>query len=598
MKKSILSLAFLAGLLMSHAAGAQQREPIRYRLRFPAPQTHYLEVDASIPTDGESQVDLMMPVWTPGSYLVREFARNVESLAATDEAGMALHVEKTRKNRWRVSAEHARIIDLHYRVYGREMSVRTNWIDDRFAQLNGAATFITRLESRDRPYEVRLELPARWSMSLSGMLSSEPNVYRADDYDMLVDSPIVAGNPQVYEFSAGGKPHLLVDLGEDGMWDGARAVQDLARVVRKTIELWTVVPYDRFLFLNVIGGSRGGLEHRNSTVIHTSRMSTRTPAAYHDWLSLASHEFMHPWNVKRLRPAELGPFDYENEVYTRSLWFAEGVSDYYGDLQLGRAGLSSVPDYLQDLSSAIRSLQTNPGRLVMPVETASFDAWIKYYRPNENADNDSVSYYVKGALIGFLLDAKLRHLTAGAKTLDDFMRLMYQRYSGPRGFTPQDLRSTALDLVGQPAHYELQSWFEKVLETTDELDYTEALEWFGLEFGKRSESKVPYLGISTSSEGGRTIITRVTRDTAAFTAGLDVDDEILAINNARLSAGELANRLRQFRPGDKVTITISRRDDIQRLDVTLGTAPAESWTLEVKSNATSEQSRHLQAWLQ
>ncbi len=443
MSKAIVSSLFVAVVLSASDAGAQQREAIRYRLRFPAPQTHYVEVDASIPADGESQVDLMMAVWTPGSYLVREFSRNVESLTAADEGGATLPIEKTRKNRWRVSAGRSRVIALHYRVYSRELSVRTNWIDDRFAQLNGAATFITRLNGRNREHEVRLELPPGWTKSLSGMTSPEPNVYRADDFDTLVDSPIVAGNLQVYEFSAGGKAHYLVDVGEDGVWDGARAVRDLAAVVQKTIALWTVVPYDRFFFFNIIGASSGGgLEHKNSTVIHTSRLSTRTPAAYHRWLAAASHEFMHPWNVKRLRPVELGPFDYENEVYTKSLWFSEGVSDYYADLQLRRAGLSTVDDYLQDLSVSIGGLQSNPGRLVMSLETASFDAWIKYYRQNENSPNDSVSYYVKGAVVGFLLDAKIRHLTGGVKTLDDFMRLMYQRFSGDRGFTPQDWRST------------------------------------------------------------------------------------------------------------------------------------------------------------
>jgi len=597
-KSASVALVALGLLLCSYAAGAQSRAPVRYRLRVPAPQSHYVEVDASIPTDGEPQVDLMMPVWTPGSYLVREFSRNVEALAANDEEGVPLHVEKTRKNRWQVAAGKAHTLMLHYRVYCREMSYRTNWIEDEFAQLNGAATFISRLTARDRPYEVRVELPPAWSTSVSSMSSIGPNAYRAADYDTLIDSPIIAGNPRVYEFSAGGKPHYLVDIGEDSGWDGARAVQDLAKVVQKTVELWRVVPYERFLFFNVIGApARGGLEHKNSTLMHTPRLSMRTPSVYYSWLNLASHEFMHPWNVKRLRPAELGPFDYENEVYTRSLWFAEGVSDYYADLQLRRADLSTVPDYLQELSATIGSLQGNPGRLVMPLETASFDAWIKYYRPNENSINDSVSYYTKGAVVGFLADAKIRRLTNGTKTLDDFMRLMYQRFSGPRGFTPQDLRTTAVDVVGQQARPDIQRWFERVLETTDELDYKEALDWFGLAFANRPPSTSPYLGIATSSEGGRTTIARVVRDTPAFRAGLDAGDEITAINDVPLKAGDLSTRLAEFQPGDKVTMTVSRRNAARQLDVTLGSAPRDSWSLTVRSDATREQRQHLEQWL-
>ena len=231
-------LVLCLSLLWSLPVAAQQLDPIRYTLSFPAPQTHYVEVEASIPTDGQPQVDLMMPVWTPGSYLVREYSRHVEGLTAKDAAnGVSLPVEKTRKNRWRVSANRARTIALRYRVYGREMSVRTNWIDDQFALLNGAPTFITRLESRDRPYEIRLQLPAAWSKSFSGMANPEPNVYRAPDYDTLVDSPIVAGTPAVYEFTAGEKPHYLVDVGEAGVWDGARAARDLAKITQKTIDL-------------------------------------------------------------------------------------------------------------------------------------------------------------------------------------------------------------------------------------------------------------------------------------------------------------------------------------------------------------------------
>ena len=207
---------------------AQQLAPIRYTLSFPAAHTHYVDVEASIPTDGQRQVDLMMPVWTPGSYLVREYSRNVESLTARDAGGGSLPLEKTRKNRWRVAATGGSIT-LRYRVYAHEMSVRANWVDDEFALLNGAATYITRLDGRDRPYEIDVRLPAAWSRSVSGMTSPSPNTYRSPDYDTLVDSPIVAGNPAMYPFTVAGKPHYLVDVAERGVWDGAKAVKDLEK---------------------------------------------------------------------------------------------------------------------------------------------------------------------------------------------------------------------------------------------------------------------------------------------------------------------------------------------------------------------------------
>ena len=403
---------------------AQTLEPIRYTVSFPAPHTHYLEVEASYPTEGRPSIDLMMAVWTPGSYLIREYERHVEALTAADPARAPLAVEKTRKNRWRVTTNGARTVWVRYRVYAHEMTVRTNWVDDEFAMINGAPTFITLLESPSRrAHDVRLVLPRAWTKSFSGMTPGlGENTYVAPDYDTLVDSPIVAGSPSVYEFSVRGKPHYLVNFRERGVWNGPQAAADLARIAEAAARFWGDVPFDRFYFLNVIGSAANGLEHRNSTLMNIPLDATRSREGYLEWLNLASHEYFHAWNVKRLRPAELGPFDYENEVYTRSLWFVEGVTDYYADLFLVRAGVASREEYLDALSAQVRSLQTTPGRLEQSVEAASYDAWIKYYRPDENTPNTAISYYVKGAVIGFLLDAHIRRLTDGAKSLDDVMR--------------------------------------------------------------------------------------------------------------------------------------------------------------------------------
>jgi predicted metalloprotease with PDZ domain len=332
-------------------------------------------------------------------------------------------------------------------------------------------------------------------------------------------------------------------------------------------------------------------------VLNTDRMSTRTRAAYLGWLSLASHEYFHTWNVKRLRPIELGPFDYENEVYTKGLWFAEGVTDYYADLMVRRAGISTRDEYLSDLSAQISGLQNTPGRLTQAVESASYDAWIKYYRPDENSVNTSISYYVKGAVIGFLLDARIRRATDATKSLDDLMRLLYQRYSGARGFTPQDLRASALEVVGAKGRDDLQRWMVKALETTEELDYAEALEWLGLRFRQSSESKRAWLGLNTRVDNGRTLVSQVRRGTPGMDAGFNVDDEILAIGDVRVPAGQLDGRIGQFQPGDRISVLISRRDLTRRLDVTLGVEPAQRWTLELKEDISDAQRTRLGAWL-
>jgi predicted metalloprotease with PDZ domain len=262
---------------------AQQLEPVRYLLRMPAPATHYIEVQATYPTSRQAAaVDLMMPVWTPGSYLVREFARHVEQLQARDPSGRFLQVEKSRKNRWRVRTDGAPVVVLTYRVYAHEQQARTNWVEDSFALINGAPTYITLVEQARRPHEVTLELPKAWARSLTALPPApdgRPNHYRAPDFDTLVDSPILAGNPAVYEFTVDGVRHALVNVGEGGVWDGPRSVRDVERIVRAARELWGSLPYQRYLFFNLLTDTYDGIEHKGSTVLFADRWSTRTESS-------------------------------------------------------------------------------------------------------------------------------------------------------------------------------------------------------------------------------------------------------------------------------------------------------------------------------
>ena len=594
-------LIVVACLLLTVAAGpvlAQSAEPIIYTLRFPAPHTHYVTVEASVPTGGRSHVELMMAVWTPGSYLVREFARHVEAVTAQTSLGEPLAVEKSRKNRWRISTGGADRIVVSYQVYGREMSVRTNWIEADFAILNGAPTFLTLADDDSaRPHDVTLELPTGWSRSLTGLTPRTdrgPHTYRAADFDTLVDSPIVAGTPAVYEFSVDGTPHLLVNVGESGVWHGPQSAQDVEKITREIYRMWGVMPYDRYLFLNMITEAGGGLEHRNSALLMSSRWATSSGRSYLRWLGLVSHELFHAWNVKRLRPIELGPFDYENETHTESLWVVEGLTSYYGDLGVHRAGLSTVEQYLGALSRQIRGLQTTPGREVQPVALASYDAWIKYYRGDENSPNSSVSYYTKGAVIGFLLDMRVRAATEGTKTLDDVMRLAYTRFSEERGFTPEEFRATAQEVAGA----DLSEWFTRALDTTEELDYTESLDWLGLEFANQpQDEELGWVGLATRTSNGRLLVSQVRRDTPAHDAGFNVDDEILAIGDHRVLANQWNERIALTPPNSEISVMISRRGALRRLSVVVGARPADQWDLQPMEEASLAQERHREAWL-
>jgi predicted metalloprotease with PDZ domain len=606
----VLALAFAGAGLQ----GASMPEPISYLLRFPAPQTHYVEVEARIPTGGRAEVELMMAVWTPGSYLVREYARNVEDVSAataTGATGEPLAVAKTVKNRWRIATRQAPTVVVRYRVYCREMSVRTNFVDSGFALLNGAATFLVLADDERRPYDVRLELPPAWKVSASPLPrhpsgtadgDTGAHAYHADDYDTLVDSPLYAGNARIYPFEVAGRIHLLVNEGEGDVWDGPRSAVDAEKIVRQQVDFWGAAPYPRYVIFNFLTDSGGGLEHKDACTLMSSRWRCRTREGYLDWLGLVSHELFHAWNGKRLRPRELGPFDYEHETYTRSLWVVEGITSYYGDLMVRRAGFTTRKEYLKGLSKAIESVQSTPGRGVQSLAESSFDAWIKLYRRDENTANSSVSYYTKGELAAFLLDARIRRVTGGKRSLDDALRLAYQRFSGERGYLQEEFRKVLEEVAG----VDLGPWLARSVEGTQELDYMEALEWYGLRFAPEAEKKeggeppelpAAWLGMDAEVQAGRLTVTGVKRGTPAYEAGINVGDEILAIGDDRVPPEGLDGRLKFYRPGEKASLLVARRDRLTRLPVTFGKKPAPRWTLEILPKATAEQQAHLAAWL-
>jgi len=567
---------FAGFLLFVWLGAAGTPAAISYTVRIPAPQTHYVEVEAAVPTGGQPHVELMMAVWTP--YVIREYAKNLEAVTARTADGRALVIEKSRKNRWRVETGGADPVMVSYRVYCHVMGVQDNWVDDEFALLNGAPTFLTLADGVARPHDVRIVLPPEWKTTATGMppAPGDSNHYRAPDYETLVDSPIVAGNPAVHEFIVEAKPHYLVDVGEDGVFDGGRAAGDLARIVREDARMWGGLPYDRYLFLNLLTGGGGGMEHSNSTALMSDRWSTRSRRNYLRWLDLASHEFFHAWNVKRLRPAELTPGEYETEPYTTSLGIAEGFTSYYGPLMVRRAGLSTEDELLAVLSREIRELQTTPGRLVESLSLSSFDTWIKFYRPDENSVNTAISYYTKGAVAGFLLDARVRTATQGAKTLDDVMRVALARNPVGGGYTPAAFRAAASEAAGT----DLSGWFARVFDSTAELDYREALDWFGLRFGRESQSQQAWLGAETKVEDGRLVVTHIPRGTPAYEAGLDTGDEIVGFGDFRVRAADWERQLANYQPGDRLALLVARRGRLARIGVTLGREPAMAWTLE------------------
>ena len=472
--------ATATSLAVAPVARSQQLPPIQYTVSMPEPETHLVHVQARIPTGAKPYVDLMMAVWSPGYYVQEDYATHVQRISAETSNGRTLAVEQPQPNRWRVRTDGASAITLSYTLVCDHRSVTGDWVDTTMAILNGPATYITLAEHVKRRHDVALELPSRWKQSATSLAAasdSVPNHYEASSYDELADSPIIAGNISFHEFEVAGAKHYLADIGEiPPQWDGALAAQNLKKFVTADSSFWGFLPFRKYVFLNVFRRGAGGLEHLNSTLLTSSPKSAG--GGDMRWLQYVSHEYFHAFNVKRLRPVQLGPFDYEHPPKTPSLWISEGLTTYYGNLMVSRGGLGTQQDVLNALSKAITSVQNSPGRHVQTLEQASLDIFSTGGSGEGGNPNTNVSYYDKGLIVGLLLDARIQHATNGRKSLDDMMRLAYKRYGGAHGFTPQQWVATASDVAGS----DLTTFFHTLLQTTDEMDYSEALDWFGLRF--------------------------------------------------------------------------------------------------------------------
>ncbi len=477
---ALLRGAALGAGLLQGLAFAQEPTAIRYTVRFPNPAAHLAEVEARIPTEASPQVDLMMPVWSPGYYVEEDYAGRVETLVARTPEGLPLAATKTRKNRWRVDTGGASTIVVTYQLRCEQRSVTTNWVDAEYAVLNGPATYLTRLEGLRRPHEVQVELPAHWkaaAVALPPAPDGRRHHFRAATYDLLVDAPLLAGNPRIHPFQVKGTPHALVEVGDAGpAWDGALAARNLQQIAEANHRLWGFLPFPNYLFLSVFRPGGGGLEHLDSTLLTSSPTMEKGGDAR--WLAFVSHEYFHAFNVKRLRPVELGPFDYEQPPHSASLWISEGLTTYYGHLLVSRAGLATPEGFLAAISALIEQLQSGPGRKVQTLEQASLQIFATGGSGVGGDQDRTVSYYVKGAVLGFLLDAQIQHATGGRRSLDDLMKLAFARHGGATGFTPAQFQAAASEVAGT----DLSVFFRQALTTTEELDYAEALAWFGLRF--------------------------------------------------------------------------------------------------------------------
>ena len=567
---------------------------ISYTVSMSKPWTHLLEVEMRVASETlPSKLEIVMPVWTPGSYLVREYARHVQDFAAADTAGGGLAWEKTNKNTWQIDAAGRKEVVVKYNVYSNELTVRTNELNSEHAFFNNSALLMHPKGWISAPSTVRVVPYGNWKVA-TGLkkVDGQPNTFRAENFDILYDSPFEVADFKEITFTVQGKPHRYVFCG-DGNYNMERIAADTAKIVEESSKIFGDLPYDDYTFIvNLRGG--GGLEHLNSTALQWNRFGFTGPR-YTGFLNLVAHEFFHLWNVKRIKPDALGPFDYSSENYTKLLWVAEGITSYYETVLMRRAGLTSDLEVLSTKAAQFQSLQDQPGRFQTSVEEASFDAWIKYYRPDENSVNNQISYYDKGEMVGFLLDMEIRRSTDGAKSLDDVMRHLYNEFAKKgRNFTPADMQKTCEMVAGKS----LDDFFSKYVRGRAEIDHNSILNSFGLELLTSSAGarKQAYLGANFATQYSpqgeqRVNITQVISGSPAWEQGLNFGDQIVALDGLRVNAQTLNGFIAGKRPGDKARFTIFRHDSLREIEVTLGGRTPPDFQIVPVANATDSQKR-------
>ena len=567
MKKIIFSLA--VSLLLPAVLFSQS---ITYTLSMPEPWTHYFHVTQTIKGERKNSIDFIMPVWTPGSYKVRDYSKHVEGFTAHSEKSEKLKWEKLDKNSWRVYSRKANQVTISYRVYAFIKSVRHSFLDDShgFASPPGLFMYVNNLKGKRAklvidPYD-------DFSTISTGLEASQEDkfTFEIPNYDILVDSPIEIGNQKIFLFEVDGVPHEIAIYGE-GNYDSVM-VAETKKITESTIKIFGEIPYNRFVFIVILGNSNRGsnaIEHLNSTVYIYGRWNFQPERKRRDWRSVVAHEMFHLYNVKRIRARALGPFDYTTENYTSLLWVMEGFTSYFGSRILLDAGFLTSDKYRENMASLIKKVSTRKGDKYQSVSASSFDAWIRYYQPNENSHNSEVNYYDKGNLLGMLLDLEIRHSSKNENSLADVMRRLYSEYykKKKRGFSKEEFKKE----VERAAGIKLDNFFRDYVNGTKEIDYNKYLLYAGLELDKipsASKAKV-FLGVTTRGTGGKLTIRRIVRDSPAWIYGLNVKDEIIAINDFRVRKSDFTTTLNRYDPGDKLKFTIVRNDWLRDIDVTL-----------------------------
>lgn len=570
---------------------AKSEPSVQYKISISTPYTHYADVSVEIENYRNDQLSVSMPVWTPGSYLIREFERNVQEVKA-ELNGKPLQIEQKSKNTWTVAGVTGGKVAIGYRVYAFENTVRTSFIDadEAFLHLSSMLMRVNGLEQNGGT--LALSYPEQWNAISTTLDAGGKNMYRFNNYDELIDSPIEIGNHEILQFEVAGVPHEIAMVGP-GNYNREVFTKDLRHMCETMAAIIGEHPCSKYLFIikNVESGG-GGLEHANSCTVMFPRWNWTDEVKYKSFLGLCAHEYFHLWNVKRLRPVELGPFDYDCENYTEQLWIAEGITSYYDELSMLRAGHIDAQTFTNNLFSYINKVENRPGTRVQSLAQSSRNAWIKEYRPDENSINTSISYYSKGLVAAAVLDAAICSATTGKKNLDDLMKFLYDEFykKKNRGFSVEEFYQSVSTVAGKS----MDDLLNQLIYTTEIPDYGKWLGNAGLNVKSVTTEKY-LLGINVNTDNGKTTIREVLSNTPAYHGGLNARDELVSLNGAKISGdpNELLEKL--GKPGI-VTALIIRQGITREITVDMKPVNQYEFSAEIKQSPGSH-SAALKKWL-
>ncbi|CAG0960722.1 hypothetical protein PHYC_00711 [Phycisphaerales bacterium] len=599
----------IACLSMLLAACARGQGSVEYTVRLDQARAQMVDIEMHVRGWEREMLDAHLPAWRPGKYAILDPAGSVREVRAVDGTGAPLEVEKTAKASWRIKGVR-REARVRYRLYANSLGDRTRHADDTHAFLSGSTVFMYVPELRAAPATVRLEAPSGWHTATG--LDEADGALHARDYDALADTPIEVGVHTRGERSIDGVKFEVAVWGatawcsrESGI-NLARVLDDIEKIARAQIRVFGGFPRDRYLFIiHAAPGIGGGTEHLNSTVCQTRPESFDDEKAYKRFLGLLSHELFHTWNVKAFRPQGLVPYNYDRENYTTLLWVAEGFTNYYDSLMLVRAGLLQPKEYLEAMTATLRGEIDLPGGAVQSLEDSSFDAWTKFSRPTPDSPNSTVSFYSRGEVTALALDLTIRRHSAGEKSLDDAMRTMWERFpDASRPYTTDDFIRAASEAAGT----DLSDFHQRHIRGTDMPDFADLVDVVGLEWVPKEpddkheepakpEARKAYIGLKLRDEGGLAGVSTVFSDGPAYASGIVADDLIIAMNGRRLRAPDLEARLKVLREGDRIRLTLLRRDELRDVDFEPAWRDGRELALRKLDKRTDAQKAAFDSWL-